>query len=405
MTALRVAMLVVRGFVRDRAAALAVVLGPPVMVLLLASALAEAPTPRVALVIEDDSMAARQMAEALETTFQHAWVFRSPRLPDVRDAIAQGRMELAIVVPEGHGRDLGSGGTARIEVLERGDSLGTLLAEGAAAAVMERSVAIRAARFAQERTGLPQGDASALAEGLLAEVEAIDVVVETAGRPDLPAGGAPFAVPAQGALVLFVVLAPLLAVGQRRDDRRPGAAQGTGTAPMRPATLLGGEVLGRLWLALLPAVLVIVGAAIVLEVPWGDPLALGLIVGLLALVASGAALAAGSPGTGGGRASLRPAALSVGLAVLGGAVVPLELFGEPLATLARLTPHAWALEALRASVFGGADAWAVSPALGPLAVLAVVLLALGAWRLRRTPTRGSPDRREPAVPFPHAGDP
>ena len=55
------------------------------------------------------------------------------------------------------------------------------------------------------------------------------------------------------------------------------------------------------------------------------------------------------------------------LGALGGAMVPGELFPEPISTISMLTPHYWAIDGLRDLVFYGAG---VTDILAQLAVLA-----------------------------------
>jgi ABC-2 type transport system permease protein len=73
-------------------------------------------------------------------------------------------------------------------------------------------------------------------------------------------------------------------------------------------------------------------------------------------------------------------ALGLGLAGVGGTMLPLELLSEPMRRVARFTPHA-----------GGYARRGVRrlrrlPQLGVLAAFAVVLFGLGVWRLRRSIT-------------------
>ena len=68
-------------------------------------------------------------------------------------------------------------------------------------------------------------------------------------------------------------------------------------------------------------------------------------------------------------------------------MVPPEVFQEPMSTISRLTPHAWAIDALRDLAYEGAG---IRDLLAPLAVLsayAAVLVAIGVWGLRRSLTR------------------
>ena len=73
------------------------------------------------------------------------------------------------------------------------------------------------------------------------------------------------------------------------------------------------------------------------------------------------------------RAILLGELLSLLLAVLRGAMVPLELFSTPMSELAYLTPHAWAIDGFRDLVFQGAGAAAILIQLSVLACYAAAL--------------------------------
>ena len=79
--------------------------------------------------------------------------------------------------------------------------------------------------------------------------------------------------------------------------------------------------------------------------------------------------------------------LGLVLGALGGAMVPIELFGEPMSTLALLTPHAWAIDALRDLVYERRPARDPRPAGRPHR-LRDALVVIGTWGLRRSLTRG-----------------
>jgi ABC-2 type transport system permease protein len=81
--------------------------------------------------------------------------------------------------------------------------------------------------------------------------------------------------------------------------------------------------------------------------------------------------------------------VSLGLAALGGAMVPLELFPPTMQSIALATPHAWALRAFGDLVRNEGTLVDVLPEVGVLLVYASALIALATWLLRRTLTRGS----------------
>jgi ABC-2 type transport system permease protein len=64
-------------------------------------------------------------------------------------------------------------------------------------------------------------------------------------------------------------------------------------------------------------------------------------------------------------------------------MVPIEIFGEPMRTLAHVTPHAWAIEGFRALLFEGGDVVRIAPQLGVLGVMAVALITVATVKLRR----------------------
>jgi ABC-2 type transport system permease protein len=78
--------------------------------------------------------------------------------------------------------------------------------------------------------------------------------------------------------------------------------------------------------------------------------------------------------------------LGIGFAALGGSMVPLELFGDTVRTVALVTPHAWANNAFSEPARHGGLV-DVLPELAVLVGYAVVLFTFGAWRLHRTLSR------------------
>src|SRR5665809_173535 len=106
-----------------------------------------------------------------------------------------------------------------------------------------------------------------------------------------------------------------------------------------------GETLGRFLVAMLQGVFIILAASLLFGVKWGDPLAASALLTAFALVSTGAALLFGAMLSNEQQAgALTP--LSLGLAALGGCMVPLEVFSPTMQTIAHATPHAWAVEGL-----------------------------------------------------------
>ena len=76
----------------------------------------------------------------------------------------------------------------------------------------------------------------------------------------------------------------------------------------------------------------------------------------------------------------------IGLAAVGGSMLPLEFYGDGLRMVSRLTPHAWANDAFAELVRRDGTIADVLPQLGALACFAAVFLVLASWRMRQVLT-------------------
>src|SRR5690606_22111387 len=154
--------------------------------------------------------------------------------------------------------------------------------------------------------------------------------------------------------------------------------------PTSLRTIVFGEGMGRWGVGMFQAIYIMVATALIFGIEWGEPLAAVVVVALFAAVAAGAAMLIGAT-----MHNVEPAAgitIMAGLALgaLGGSMLPLDLFGSTMRTVAHVTPHAWAIDAFTQMVRHGAGLVDVLPQIGVLAAMAAVLIGLAAWRLRIT---------------------
>ena len=170
------------------------------------------------------------------------------------------------------------------------------------------------------------------------------------------------------------------------ETRRLGIARRILSTPTSSRTLVLGQVLGRLALALIQALIIILGSLIFFGVSWGDPLGTAAVVIAFALVGTGAAVLLGSLFASEQQAGPVALLLGLGLAALGGSMAPLEVFPSTARKIAHLTPHAWANDAFTKLLDHGAGLTDVLPQVGVLLAIAAVLLVAATWRLRRTLT-------------------
>lgn len=106
-------------------------------------------------------------------------------------------------------------------------------------------------------------------------------------------------------------------------------------------------------------------------------------VGLFSAVAAAAGLLLGAATQTEEQVNGFAVPVSLALGALGGCMVPLEVFPDTLASVARLTPHAWGNLAFAEIVRRGGGLGDVVGELAVLATFAVVLGGLAAWVLQR----------------------
>jgi ABC-2 type transport system permease protein len=187
-------------------------------------------------------------------------------------------------------------------------------------------------------------------------------------------------------LLLFVFLNSLSGAVWLIETRRLGIARRMLSTPTSTSTILAGQVLGRLAIALLQALIIIVGSLVFFGVSWGDPAGTAAVVVSFALVGTGAATLLGSLFSSEQQAGPVALLLGLGLAALGGSMAPLEIFPDTARAIAHVTPHAWANDAFSKLLVDGDGLPAVLPQVGVLLAFAAAALVLATWRLRRAIT-------------------
>ena len=154
-------------------------------------------------------------------------------------------------------------------------------------------------------------------------------------------------------VVLFTVLAAMIASGLLVEERKSGMARRKATAPISINRLVAGETLGRFAIAGFQAALIVVVTAAVFSVGWGHPLLTIAVLALLAVIATGLGLIVASVFDSSASANGFAIMTGIVLGALGGAMAPVEIFPPTMQTIARATPHYWSIEALESSMTGG----------------------------------------------------
>jgi ABC-2 type transport system permease protein len=305
------------------------------------------------------------------------------------DAVQRALVDGAVTVPEDYDAGLRSGAVVEVEFVARPDQTALLLRETVLEVVADQARPIEAARFAESKGLGSFDDVLPVATGVSAVAERVTVQSREAGDAlfeNIDQLGQ-FDIGASQQLVLFMFLTSLAGSAALIQTRQLGVARRMLSTPTSAATILGGETAGRYSVALTQGLYIMIGTLLIFRVDWGDPIGAPLIVIVFALVSTGAAMLMGALFSNDQQAGGLGVLIGLGLAAFGGAMAPIEIFPDTMQTVAKATPHAWAIDAFTELVRRDGTVVDILPQLGVLLAFAAVFLVLAAWRLQRVLTR------------------
>jgi ABC-2 type transport system permease protein len=297
---------------------------------------------------------------------------------DARAKVATGDLSAAFVIPRGFSEAVTSGKSRPITVLASVDaSIAEQVARSLAESFTAQIEAVQLSVQSAVRAGAPAASAGRLAADASAVRLPEQTVTQPAGTRAL--NGVSYYAPAMGIFFMFFAIG----FGARGYflERTGGTLERLSAAPIGPGTILVGKSLATFVYGVASLGTVAVVTSVVFDARWGPPLvvlalivALSLtMVGLTALVITVARTERQADGF----ASM----LTFGLVLLGGNFVFIGGAPPLVRALALLTPNGWALRAFT-DLAGGA-AW--TAAMVPLMAILAFALSTGAiaFALRR----------------------
>ncbi|MGH2699974.1 MAG: ABC transporter permease [Actinomycetota bacterium] len=369
---------------RDRVGLFFLFVFPIVLILLIGVSFGEGFEPKLGVVAPDGGELGDELVEALGGEE----VLEIERLPDrgsLVDAVERGEVDAGVVIPPNYDSVLRAGDEATVEYVSPARTTTAAIRTTVNAVVTEKAARVRAASFAADRGAGGFDQAAEVARSVASQTPAIDVDVRSEGESTF-AGLGQFDLGASSQLILFMFVNSLGATVALIQSRRLGVSRRMLSTPMTAGTIVVGETLGRFLIAMIQGVFIILAATLLFGVEWGDPLAASVLLTAFALVSTGAAMLFGAILSNEQQAgALTP--LGLGLAALGGCMVPLEIFSPTMQTIAHITPHAWAVEGFTELIRTDAGIADVALQIGVLVSFAVVLLGVASWRLHQTITR------------------
>ena len=381
MSALAMAGASLRRLSRDRTALFFMVVMPVFVILVIGTVSAQPDRFRVGLVTPAGSAEGAEVGRALEAS-PGLKVRRSDDLGRARTALRRGELSTVVEVPTGIDEDLRARRPVEVTVFaDRNDSTQRAAAQAVSAVVAGRSARIAAARSYQAQGG---DSFEASMQAVLALEPAVPPVgvrttVVDATSDYLPDG---FGYSAPTMLILFVFITSLTGGAAMIESRRLGIHDRMLAAPVSTGTIVAGESLSYLAVALIQSAIIIGVGATVFGVSWGDPVAAGALVAVWALVGTGTGMLAGTLFRTQEQATAIGTTAGVAAGMLGGCMWPLEIVPAALRTIGHVVPHAWAVDGWIRILSHDAGLTGVLPQVAVLAVFATVLLVTASVRLR-----------------------
>jgi linearmycin/streptolysin S transport system permease protein len=368
---------------RDRQGLFFVLVLPMILIIVLGTTYGGQGTARIGVADADGGPFATALTTAIAANDDlRIDIRRYGTADDLRDAVSRGFVEFGLVIPAGYDSALRDGGTAALEYLAPPTTMSSAVRPTVERAVAAQSAIVRAARFAMAANGVSVDEALAAARAAQAGTPGVAVTVESVAS-SATAGVSGFSIGAQSQVILFMFLTALTGSVELITTRQLGISRRMLSTTTSAGTIILGEGMARVVLALFQGAFIVIASALLFNVDWANPLATTAIIVVFSFVSGGAAMLIGVTAANASQAGSMGPALGMLLGLLGGTMVPPEVFPDSMRTLSHVTPHAWALDAFRKLLLDNASFVDVLPQLAVLVGFAVLLLGLATWRFRR----------------------
>lgn len=382
MKELAIARTALKRLFRDRSNFFFVFILPIALVLLIGAQFGGGFTPVVGVAATSDRLAV-EVTNTVGSTYE---IREYPSADEAVLAVERGQVNAALVFPEAFTESVESGDRPEVGFFTQPDSSGQAIRsaiDGALTTTLSRTAAALEVANARQ---LSLAEALELVESVEPDLASVDVETVTTGDA-IFANLGQFDLGASSQLVLFVFLTGLTGSAALIQSRQLGVTRRMLSTTASARTIILGEVLGRWGVAVFQGIYIAIVTLIVFRVDWGNPLGAALIILMFGLVGAAAAMLFGAIFRNDQQAGGISVVAGLGLAALGGSMVPIEIFSPGMQRIAKFTPHAWANEAFAVLVRQDGTVMDILPQLGVLALFSAVLLTIATWRLRTVITR------------------
>jgi len=385
MKAFTIAAIDIRRLFRWRANIFFLFVLPMLIILLLGAAFGGSEKARIGILGGQDGALAQHFVTALRDR-PSTELIRYASAASLQQAVARGHVDSGLVIPSDFDARLQQGASVTLGFVARPNSVAQQIGATVQSVAAEEGRALAAAQILQRNLKVRFASALARARAAVATTPRVQVQLTAANGGAYTTASGRFDTGASTQVLLFIFFTSLSGASWLIETRRLGIARRVLSTPTSTGALVAGQLLGRLAIALLQALIIVVGSVLLFGVSWGNPLATAAVIFSFCLVATGAAVLLGSLVDNEGQAAPVALLLGLGLAALGGSMAPLEVFPSTARAIAHITPHAWANDAFSKLLKHGGDLVTVLPQIGVLLAFAAVAIAVAAWQLRRTLT-------------------
>jgi ABC-2 type transport system permease protein len=338
-----------------------------------------------AVVDQDGGPVAASFREQVLPMVEDAGVLTLAEAADAaaaEDAIRDGDLDAAWLLPAGFSDAVTSGGDAEVTVLVSPDApLAGEVANGVATSWTNR---LRAAALTVV-TGDAVGDGTLDLEALAAEVIATDpsLALTPLVAPDQQLDGISYL--AAGMAAFFVFFTVQYGVTGLLEERQLGTLPRLMAAPIPVSAVQVGKALGAGLLGLVSMAVLAVASALGLGASWGPALGTAVLIVALVVAAVGLMALVGSFARTAEQAGNYQSIVAIVLGMLGGVFFPLPATSGPLELVSRIAPHGWFLRGLADQA--GSGQWTdVLPPAAAIALFGLVAAVPAVWRARKATT-------------------
>ena len=184
-----------------------------------------------------------------------------------------------------------------------------------------------------------------------------------------------------GMAVMFVLFSGMLGLKSILEEKNDHTLMRLMSAPVTNLTIIRGKFLGILFSGFLQVAVIVIVTSILYGVYWGRSyVGIALMAGATVIAASGMAIFVAAAAKSARKAEAIAAIGIQLMSLLGGSMVPLNVFPSFMQKLSYFTINKWAIQGFSDLMMDKTMVAVIQPSM-VLVLLGIVFLALGAWRL------------------------